>query len=323
MPIPCGCGPAQRGPRRHRPPTADTTPARQQSRHRRGPGGRVRRLCPPGLTSVWPCATASHREGTGLIADWLPTAVTQIVATYTQPRDHVLWLVPPGHLNAVAERPAAGSDGWRGTGAFAGLSEAAWVVARLGRVIHPETDAWTDTAVSRPVDEPPETVGGSEPGAGHAESDRPGARTARPSRRAGADTGTGREHPDRYHLIITAIDPRVIRPAPAPGWADLLHPHGVLAVITHSDSSAGWLIDPTGAVVRAARHAGLTYLDHLALLHVPLRRGVLDTPGRVPAGAPCRSRRPVRAVRVHSDLLIFSRIPGASVRADREEIPDA
>ncbi len=318
MPIPCGCG-----PRRHRPPTADTTPARQQSRHRRGPGGRVRRLCPPRPASVWPCATASHREGTGLIADWLPTAVTQIVTTYTQPRDHVLLYVPPGHLNAVTERPTAGGDGWRGTGAFAGLSEAAWAVARLGRVIHPETDAWTDTAAPRPLGEPPDAVAGSEPGAGHAESDRPEARTARPSRQAGADTGTGREHPDRYHLIITAVDPRVVRPAPALGWADLLYPHGVLAVITHSDSSAGRLIDPTGAVVRAARHAGLTYVDHLALLHVPLRHGVLNTPGCVPAGAPCRSRRPVRAVRVHSDLLIFSPVPGAGVRADRKETSDA
>jgi hypothetical protein len=322
MPIPCGCE-----PRRHRPPTADTTPARQQSRHQSGPGARVRRLCPPGLASVWPCATASHREGIGLIADWLPTAVTQIVTTYTQPRDHVLLLVPPGHLNAVAERPTASSDGWRGGGAFAGLGEAAWAVARLGRVIHPETDAGTATAVPRPVDEPPDALGGSEPGAGRAESDRLGALTARPSRRAGADTGTGREHPDRYHLIITAVDPRAIRPAPTPGWADLLHPRGILAVITHSDSSAGRLIDPTGAVVRAARHAGLTYLDHLALLHVPLRPGALDTPGRVPASAmplpPGRSRRPVRAVRAHSDLLIFSPVPGAGVRADRKETSDA
>ncbi|MBV9141437.1 MAG: hypothetical protein JO115_11055 [Pseudonocardiales bacterium] len=235
---------------------------------------RVRRPRSPRPASVWPCATGSHREGTGLIADWLPTALSRIVTTYTQPREYVLLLVPPGHLDAVAERSAPGGSGWRDSGAFAGLAEAAWAVARLGRVLHTQVPA------------------------------RPG---------IGA--------PDRYRLIITAVDPRAIRPAPTFGWADrVLHPQGVLAVITHSDSTTGRLIDPTGAVVRATRHAGLTYLDHIALLHVPLRHGPAASAIPPP---PRRNRRPTRALRGHSDLLIFSRIPGADVRADRKETPDA
>jgi hypothetical protein len=312
MPTPCGCGPARHDPQRHHLSTADTTPA-----HRRGPGARLRRPCSSRPASVWPCATASHREGTGLIADWLPTAVIQIVTTYTHPRDRVLLLVPPGHLNAVAERAAPGGGGWRGSGAFAGLDEAAWAVAQLGRVIHPETDAGTDLRTLRPIGEPPDVLSGSEPGSQRAESDRPQAAKTGPSRQAGPDTRTGR---DRYHLIITAIDPRAIRPAPDLEWADLLHPHGVLAVITHSDNSGDWLIDPTSTVVRAARHAGLTYLDHLALLQIPLRHGPAATTTPLPPG---RHRRSARAVRAHSDLLIFSRIPGAGARTDREETPDA
>jgi hypothetical protein len=251
MPIPW-----DRGPTRH-------SPHRQCSRS-------------PRLASVWPCATASHREGTGLIVDWLPSAVTQIVTTYTQPHDHVLLLIPPGHLDAVAERPAPGSNGLRGNGAFAGLAEAAWAVARLGRIIHPESDAWTDTSA-----------------------------------------------PERYHLVITAVDPRARRPAPTLDWTDLLLPHGILAVITHSDSSTGRLIDPTGDVVRAARHAGLTYLDHLALLEVPLRHGPLDTTGTAASPPSRRNQRATRAIRAHSDLLIFSRIPSADIHADHKETPDA
>jgi hypothetical protein len=248
MPIPWDCGSTRHSP------------------HRRCP----RSLRP---ASVWPCATAGHRKATGLIAAWLPSAVTQIVTTYTQPRDHVLLHIPPGHLNAVAERPAPGSNGLRGNGAFAGLAEAAWTVARLGRTIHPESNAWTDTAA-----------------------------------------------PERYHLVIAAVDPRARRPTPTLGWADLLHPDGVLAVITHSDSSAGRLIDPTDMVVRAARPAGLAYLDHIALLEVPLRHGSAASATPLPLR---RNRRTTRAIRVHSDLLIFSRIPGAAIRADHKETPHA
>ncbi|MGH3826143.1 MAG: hypothetical protein ACRDQX_03065 [Pseudonocardiaceae bacterium] len=282
----------------------------------------VRHPCSLRPATVWPCATGSHREGTGLIADWLPTTVTRIVTTYTRVGHRVLLLVPPGHLDAVADRPAVGGGGWRGSGAFAGLGEAAWSVARLGRLIHPETDARTETATGRSVGEPSDAVGGSEPGTGRAESDRLGKGKAELSRQAGPDARTGRDGPDRYHLIITAVDPRVRRPVPTLGWVDLLHPRGVLAVITHSDSTAGRLIDPTSAVVRAARHVGLTYLDHLALLHVPLHHGGLDAPGATPLRSG-RHQRPARAVRVHSDLLIFSRIPGAGARADREETSHA
>lgn len=268
MPIPRGCGPARHGPRRHHLPTA---PA-----HQCEPGVTLPRPRLPRPASVWPCATTNHRENIGLIVDWLPTAVIRIVTTYTQPRDHLLFLIPPGHLDAVAERPPPGSNGWRGSGAFAGLAEADWAVTQLGRVLHTQAPARTDSRT-----------------------------------------------PDHYPLIITAVDPRATQPIPTREWADLLHPRGILAVITHSDSSASRLIDPTGTVVHTVRHAGLTYLDHIALLHLPLPHGALDAPGATPL-RPGRHRRPgCAAVRVHSDLLIFSRIPGADAPADREETSDA
>lgn len=74
------------------------------------------------FASVWPCAQETSGMGTGVLAGWLHNAVIKIVTTYSMPGHRVLLLAP---------NPSS-----RRAGPYAGLFEAAWPVARLGRGIH-------------------------------------------------------------------------------------------------------------------------------------------------------------------------------------------
>jgi hypothetical protein len=318
MPSTSECGSARHGPRRYRPATADTAPTRGHPDHRHRPGIRVQTPRSPRPASVWPCAAGSHHEGTDMSGGWLLTTVLQIVTTYTRHDDHVLLLSASAPLHTPAQRPPAPDREQHAGGIVAGVDEAAWAVVRLGRRVHtlPAARTDTDTDTLTPIIEPISTDG-SEPTRRHAKSGCPRTAKARAGQHTSLRAGTERDHSGRYQLIITVVEPRAVRPAPARGWADLLHPRGVLAVITHSDTSAGRLIDPTGAVVRAAHHAGLAYLDHIALLHNPLRRHAPDTTD--PTGSPPplplgHRRRAAPAVRVHSDFLIFSPLPATHPR---------
>lgn len=76
-----------------------------------------------------------------------------------------------------------------------------------------------------------------------------------------------------------------------------LRPGGMLLIHTHPMHTEAGLLDPAGALLRAARAAGLTYLQHLVLVHHRL--------------TPQSSTRPVRNcavvhgpahARVHTDL---------------------
>ncbi|WP_084424986.1 hypothetical protein [Kibdelosporangium aridum] len=64
-------------------------------------------------------------SGTGVLAGWLHNAVIKIVATYSMPGHRVLLLAPSPDAVSSPRRP----------GRYAGLFEAAWSVARLGRGI--------------------------------------------------------------------------------------------------------------------------------------------------------------------------------------------
>lgn len=276
-------------------------------------------------STVWPCAQDDLCEGTGLLADWLLTAVIKIVTNYTLPGQRVLLLDLAPYLAPPVSWPTAAVDSWPRSGPYAGLGEAGWAVARLGRGIHTQTV----TAHREPI--------GEHAANGSAESESgPGPTAEGPSadrqvgpftdRRPGlglAATGNG---PDRYHLIVTAADPRTLdwfRPA---DWAGLLTTNGTLAVVTHGDHSDGRLVDPAGPLVRAAHHAGLRYLDRIALLRVPVRDGVLAvTAPAAGARSPVPSGRATTSVRhtqVHNDLLVFTRQSAPSGTADGEETSD-
>lgn len=86
--------------------------------------------------------------------------------------------------------------------------------------------------------------------------------------------------------------------------AQLLGPDGVVAVLTHTDTTGGTLTDPTGPIVTAAQDADLLYLQHVVLLLAPIHDGTLTpaeqpttTTGTAPHGA---------HQRVHADLLLFT-----------------
>ncbi|MEV6909453.1 hypothetical protein [Amycolatopsis sp. NPDC051071] len=101
--------------------------------------------------------------------------------------------------------------------------------------------------------------------------------------------------------------------------ANRLRQGGILAVYTHSDWTRGRLVDPTGAIVAAAQHADLLYLQHIVTLHAPVEKGRLRAaPSAVVAAeyGLARQRATVRGLpaphlRAHGDVLAFAQ-PGGS-----------
>ncbi|WP_045875831.1 hypothetical protein [Pseudofrankia sp. DC12] len=191
-------------------------------------------------------------------AGWLQTAVEQLVATHTRPGDPVRLLTPP------PDETDAPTDGRSETQEDL-LAAIAGAVARLGRTVE-----------VRPA---------------------PTAEAPRPSgSESGPDLPEHNLSGDRRPLVLTVVEPTGIGWLHGVPWADMLTPGGRLAVITHSDTVAGWLIDPTVDLNAATARHGLALLDRFVLLEVHLDE--LDQP---------RTPQPRRSVarRVHSDLFLF------------------
>ncbi|WP_155547644.1 hypothetical protein [Amycolatopsis camponoti] len=96
--------------------------------------------------------------------------------------------------------------------------------------------------------------------------------------------------------------------------AGLLRYGGIFAVYTHSDVNGGRLVDPTGAVVAAAQHADLLYLQHIVALYTPVRSGRLHAaPSPTVAAEYDRTAHratvrglPAPHLRAHSDIQLFA-----------------
>ncbi|OXM60931.1 hypothetical protein CF165_40320 [Amycolatopsis vastitatis] len=96
--------------------------------------------------------------------------------------------------------------------------------------------------------------------------------------------------------------------------AGLLRRGGIFAVYTHSDGNGRQLVDPTGAIVAAAQHADLLYLQHIVVLHTPVRAGSLHAAPSAAVVAEYertahRARMrglPAPHLRAHGDLLVFA-----------------
>jgi hypothetical protein len=126
-----------------------------------------------------------------------------------------------------------------------------------------------------------------------------------------AITGGGGPAPPR---ACPAADSPGSEPAAGPGvlyaaCQRVLRPGGVLAVITASTLCPGGLRDDPGKAITQARAAGLIYAQHIVALHAPICGSQL-------APDPDDTARPDQApglaavhVRIHSDLLVFTK-PG-------------
>jgi hypothetical protein len=108
-------------------------------------------------------------------------------------------------------------------------------------------------------------------------------------------------------LVITSCP----GPEPDPGGLlyaaceRVLRPGGVLAVITASPRASEAAGLP-GGVVAAARAAGLTYAQHIVLVHAAIDGDHLSPAGITPGAAGLAGD-----ARVHSDLLVFTK-PGGT-----------
>ena len=103
-------------------------------------------------------------------------------------------------------------------------------------------------------------------------------------------------------------------PGPEPDGGGLLYaacervlrPGGVLAVITPGPGDGSVAGDLPGHVVAAARAAGLSYAQHIVLVHAAVDGDRLD-----PASPASCTAGPPGGTRAHSDLLVFTK-PGGT-----------
>ncbi|WP_051451334.1 hypothetical protein [Actinospica robiniae] len=80
-------------------------------------------------------------------------------------------------------------------------------------------------------------------------------------------------------------------------------PGGVVLVHTHQATGLDGMLDPTGPYVRAARYAGLGYLQHHVIVHTRLLTEPLSARDHADRPAPRHAKIRPRHRRVHSDLI--------------------
>jgi hypothetical protein len=246
-----------------------------------------------------------------LDAGWPPPIVQTIVTSFTNPGGHVVllpWPTPvpitPGILDRDPRRHHRDEPDRELQDALTtvrGLDRTAQVI-RIKPEPGPHTPAsspsWADLASD------PGRVGDTEP------APRTGGwLTSAPDRFGGAAG---------IDLVITSLRPDHTgdRTSDQVAWAAarLLRTGGVLAVFTHSDWLQGQLVDPTGAVVAAAQNADLLYLQHIVVVHTPVREGefVIEPEAaspddnQRPRPRAQRHGQPATHYRIHADLLTFA-----------------
>jgi hypothetical protein len=242
---------------------------------------------------------------------WPASVVAKVVTAFTDPGASVVlmpWPVPepntPGATGGDPARPVADRSERE-------LTDALSVVRGLDRtaqLIRIQLGPGAHHPVSRPYWA--DLVGDPQPLGDTATTPPPGrCPTAAPSgldvAAAGAD------------LIITSLRPEHARQGAsdqiAAAAARWLRTGGVLAVLTHCDWSTGELVDPTGPVVAAAQNADLLYLQHIVVVHAPVRDGQFVIHSVPPSPDTTEDRwpratapgMPTQHRRIHSDLLTF------------------
>jgi hypothetical protein len=112
-------------------PAAHAGRSGHRTRSRTATAGGIRTARP---TTLWPFADAEALPGTELLAGWLGRTILTLVTTYTRPGDRVLLLTPP-----PLRTPSRAPGRTHGRDPYAGLAEAVWTVARLGRGVDSAT----------------------------------------------------------------------------------------------------------------------------------------------------------------------------------------
>ncbi|SEP54519.1 hypothetical protein [Amycolatopsis saalfeldensis] len=308
-----GHRPRRRLRRRAATPAAHAGRDRLRTRSRTTTLGGIRTARP---TTLWPFGDAEVLPGTALLAGWLGRTILTLVTTYTRPGDRVLLLTPPLPPRPPSRAPCRTHEG----DPYAGLAEAVWTVARLGRGV--------DTATAAPGPDYPDGDIRSVWRAGAESGSRPRLSRLglRPSAGPNPDSVSPRDpagtRPDGgFDLIITALDPHATDWLACTDWGALLTPHGLAATVTHSDSHGGRLLDPYSVMVETLGSYGLRCLDHIAVLTAPAPDRVASSAVGEQTGAAtlARGRSPRAGVagpppvrRVHHDVVLFGRLPATT-----------
>jgi hypothetical protein len=261
----------------------------------------------PTPATVWACGPTPIDPD----APWPTPLLTKIVTSFSEPGDRVVVLTRP----TTAPTPLHGPGGADGLIDHATTVEpddelataltAITNLVRRARVVRLEPDLTAGGGASRPF-----------------WADLVGTPDNTPAPELAALPGWPPDAaPNRFDvasgdadLIITSI-----RPEPSTDHASdhvtllaarLLRVGGILAVLTHSDSPRGELVDPTGPVVASAQNADLLYLQHIIALHTPIHGGQFI--GHLHgAEAPTHDRThghrlPAPHHRISSDVLVFA-----------------
>ncbi|WP_146607846.1 hypothetical protein [Spongiactinospora gelatinilytica] len=136
-----------------------------------------------------------------------------------------------------------------------------------------------------------------------------------------ADLVIARHHGHPSHLDDREGDHLSAQPKGISRLAALLAAGGHLVIVTGLHRADEYVRDPAPDIIRRAQQAGLTYLQHIVALHLPVQAGRLEPPPtwRVPTPEPAPARcagMPI-SVRLHTDVLIFNKPRRTSRTADR------
>ncbi len=262
----------------------------------------------PTPATVWTCGPhpIDTRE------TWPVPIVERITTAFTTPGAHVV-LLDAGAAAPPSATPGSGSSMVAGRLVPAPVQEAVRALARTvsavaldtrpDAAVPPSRPFWADLVgdSAAPAPSPPVPVSGAVGGLALGD-------------RGGADSRRGK----RADLVLVALPAQVVEHVSldrlALSAAAMVRRGGIVAVYTHSDGYGERLLDPTGAIVAAAQHADLLYLQHVIALHTPVRAGRLQAgPSASVAAEHDRTAHratvrglPAPHVRAHADVLAFA-----------------
>ncbi|OLZ59506.1 hypothetical protein [Amycolatopsis keratiniphila] len=242
-----------------------------------------------------------------------------VTAAFTDPGAHVV-LVDLDPAPAAALSSGADDSATTGEASLVAVREAVCALGRTADTVTFHIGDGGSAVSSRPfwadlvteATDPSAALAGTPSAPGH---------TGVP----GSAEGPESEHGARADLVFVSLPAHAAESVSLDRLALLaanrLRQGGILAVYTHSDWTRGRLVDPTGAIVAAAQHADLLYLQHIVTLHAPVEKGRLRAAPSAAVAAEydrARHRAAVRGLpsphlRAHGDVLAFAQPaePGA------------